>query len=171
MAPNVLEEWQMTGFDTDPTVVTIKNRAKASGLNLDLYIDHITNTWKQTPMGFGFVCKDGAYRDLLTALIVNKHFGCDNMIGGSQHKGVSYREDSRPDSLHIVLSKRPDANMANANCSIHLDSVSVVLGVDSKTGMVKYDMGKILQHVTTDLAHMPLMIVPGGDGIKFGIRF
>ena len=93
------------------------------------------------------------------------------MIGGSQHQGASFRENSHPDSLHIILSRRPDPKMSNATCSIHLDSVSVVLEIDQKTGMVKYDMGKVLQHLTSDLLHTPLVIVPGTDGIKFGIRF
>ena len=126
-------------------------------------------------MGFGFICRDGnqttPYTGLMNALIVNRRFGMDSMIGGSQHQGVSFREDNQPDSLHIVLCKRADPKMENANCSIHLDRVSVVRGIDPKTGVVTYDMGKILQHLTSDLAHTPMIVVPGGDGIKFGIRF
>lgn len=44
------------------------------------------------------------------------------MIGGSQHKGVSFRECDQADSLHIVLVN-PGAS--KEKCGVHLDSVSV----------------------------------------------
>jgi hypothetical protein len=161
----------MGAFDSDKTVLAIKNRAKAAGLDLDQYIDKITNTWSVTPMGFGFVLKAGGFQKILTALVANKSFGADSMIGGSQHQGVAYREDNRPDSLHIVVSQRPDPKMQGATCSIHLDSVSVVSGIDQTTGQVQYDLGKVFQHVTSDLKHMPMVLVPGDEGVRFGFRF
>ena len=91
------------------------------------------------------------------------------MLGSSQHLGASYREVNQFDSLHIVLSSRQNPG---GSCSVHLDSVSPVVGRDDKTGHIIYDPGKVLQHLTTDLLHTPLIIVPGSEqGIVFGIRF
>jgi hypothetical protein len=168
----------MAQFDNAHTVVLIKNRMKRQGIDLDRYIGRITSRWDTTPCGFGFTCKDRAtYMALMQGLIDNPNFGSDSMIGGSQHKGASFREVSQPDSLHIILSSRPDPSMSKpsdpvrATCSVHLDSVSVVAGRDPKTRQVIYDPGKVLQHLATDLKHTPL-IMPGGErGIVFGFRF
>jgi hypothetical protein len=159
--------------ENDRTVALIKNRMKGLGIDLDKYIGEIGDKWSDTPSGFSFTCKDkAAYIALMTAVVQNLRFGTDNMVGGSQHQGVSFREVNQPDSLHIVLSTRPDPkDPVKATCSIHLDSVSVVLGRDSTTGQVNYDVGKVFQHLATDLKHTPL-IVPGGEqGIVFGFRF
>lgn len=77
----------------------IKNRMKSLGIDLDRYIGQITNTWAQTPSGFGFTCKDKAsYQALMNALVQNLHFGSDSMLGGSQHVGASFREINQVDS-------------------------------------------------------------------------
>jgi hypothetical protein len=157
-------------FDKDRTVVSIKNRMKRLGIDLDRYIGRITNTWASTPAGFGFTCTDKkAYLALMAALVQNRHFGSDSMVGGSQHTGASFRECGQADSLHVVLSTRPDK--AGATCSIHLDSVSVATGVDPKTLQVIYDPGKVLQHLATDLLHTPLIMPSSKGGIVFGFRF
>jgi hypothetical protein len=160
----------MGQFDSDRTVVSIKNRMKNLGMDMDRYIGQITNKWDSIPSGFGFTCKDNkAYADLMGALVQNANFGADSMIGGSQHRGASFREVGQPDSLHVILSTRPDPS--GATCSIHRDSVSVVTGIDPKTGQVIYDPGKVLQHVATDLLHTPLIMPSSRDGIVFGFRF
>jgi hypothetical protein len=160
----------MGQFDDSHTVVSIKNRLKRLGVNLDRYIGQITNKWDSTPAGFGFACKDQlAYTALMNALVLNTNFGTDNMIGGSQHHGVSFREVNQVDSLHIVLSTRPDS--MGATCSIHLDSVSVAADRDPKTGQVIYDTSQVLQHLATDLLHTPLIVPSGEHGIVFGFRF
>jgi hypothetical protein len=160
----------MAQFDNERTVVSIKNRMKGLGIDLDRYVGQITNKWDSTPAGFGFTCKDkNAYTALMGALIQNIHFGSDSMIGGSQHQGVSFREVNQFNSLHIILSTR--SNRVGATCSIHLDSVSVVTGMDSKTGQVIYDNGKVLQHLATDLLHTPLIMPSSEAGIVFGFRF
>jgi hypothetical protein len=168
----------MGQFDKDRTVVRIKNRIKTLGIDLDRYIGEVTNKWDDTPSGFGFTCKDNAnYRALMDALVQSSSFGSDSMLGSSQHLGASFREINQPDSLHIVLSTRPDPSMSKpsdpvrATCSIHLDSVSPVAGRDSKTGQVVYDPGKVLQHLATDLKHTPLIVPSGEGGIVFGFRF
>lgn len=168
----------MGQFDNVRTVISIKNRMKKLGVDLDRYIGQITNKWDTTPRGFGFTCKDkNAYTALMGALIQNLHFGSDNMIGGSQHHGASFREVSEPDSLHIILSTRPDPSMSKpsdrlrATCSIHLDSVSVITGRDPTTKQVIYDPGKVLQHLATDLLHTPLIMPSSKGGIVFGFRF
>lgn len=163
----------MGQYDKDRTVVLIKNRIKGQGIDLDRYIGQIGRPWQDTPCGFPFTCKDKAtYAALMNALILSPNFGSDSMIGGSQHKGVSFREVSQPDSLHIILSSRPDPNDSiKATCSIHLDSVSVVAGKDPKTRQVNYDLGKVLQHLATDLKHTPLIMPSSDKGIVFGFRF
>lgn len=155
----------MGQFDNSRTVISIKNRMKGLGINLDQYIGQVTNQWDGTPMGFDFTCKNTpTYTDLMKALVSNTNFGADNMIGGSQHQGASFREVGSPASLHIILSnKRP--------CTIHLDSVSVARSRNSDTGQVDYDQGLVLQHLATDLLHTPLIVPSAGGGIVFGFRF
>jgi hypothetical protein len=160
----------MAGLDDASTVKGIKQRMMTRGVDLDLYIGRVTNSWDSTPHGFGFTCKDQQrYEELMAALVNSMHFGTDTGIGASQHKGASFREISTSDSAHIVLSRRPDAK-SGATCSIHVDSVSPVAGRDEYRKVI-YDCGKALQHVFTDLLHTPL-IVPGSEqGLVFGIRF
>ena len=160
----------MGQFDQDRTVVSIKGRMKRLGIDLDRYIGQITNKWDSTPAGFGFTCSDKkAYLALMDALVQSLRFGSDSMVGGSQHTGAPFREFGQPDSLHIILSTRPDP--AGATCSIHLDSVSVATGIDPKTRQVIYDPGKVLQHLATDLLHTPLIMPSSEGGIVFGFRF
>jgi hypothetical protein len=45
------------------------------------------------------------------------------------------------------------------------------LGRDPKTGLVNYDLGKVLQHLATDLKHTPLIVPSDEQGIVFGFRF
>jgi hypothetical protein len=167
----------MGKFDNDRVVVLIKNRMKLLGVDLDQYIGVITNTWSETPQGFGFTCKDkDNYTALMTALVQNRNFGADSMIGGSQHHGASFREVNKYDSLHIVISTRPDpsskpSDPVRPTCSVHLDSVSPVAGRDDKTGQIVYDPGKVLQHLATDLKHTPLIMPSSEGGIVFGFRF
>jgi hypothetical protein len=169
----------MANFDQDPTVILIKNRMRRLGIDMDQYIGVITNTWSSTPCGFGFNCIDKArYISLMDALVQNSNIGSDNMIGGSQHEGVSFRECGQVDSLHIILSNRPDplippkpGEPVKPKCSIHLDSVSVVTGIDPQTKQVVYDTGKVLQHIATDLLHTPLIMPSSDRGIVFGFRF
>ena len=167
----------MGQFDNDRTVILIKNRMKALGVNLDRYIGHITNTWAQTPIGFAFTCKDkSACSTLMNTLVQNLQFGSDTMLGSSQHQGASFREVNQFDSLHIVLVSRPEPSKSNASefvagpCSIHLDSVSPVAGRDS-AGRIIYDHGKVLQHIATDLWRTPLIVPSSENGIVFGFRF
>jgi hypothetical protein len=168
----------MASFDNDPTVLSIKERMKQLGIDLGKYIGQITNKWDSTPKGFGFTCRDReAYNALMTALVLSSKFGSDSMLGSSQHHGASFREVNTSDSLHIVISTRPDPSSAmppgavRPTCSIHLDSVSVVTGIDPKTGQVIYDPGKVLQHLATDLAHTPLIVPSSERGFVLGFRF
>jgi hypothetical protein len=156
----------------------IKNRMKQRGVDLDRYIGQVINPWDSTPPGFGFTCRDrAAYLALMQALVQSPNFGSDSMIGGSQHYGASFREVSQPDSLHIILSSRPDPTLSKpsdpvrATCSIHLDSVSPVAGRDPATKQIIYDTGKVLQHLATDLKRTPLIMPSREGGIVFGFRF
>jgi len=155
----------MGKFDNERTVISIKNRIKGLGINLDQYIGEVTGKWDSVPMGFDFTCKNpAAYTALMKAVTLNTNFGIDNMIGGSQHQGASFREVGAPDSLHIVLSAR-------GPCTIHLDSVSVAKGRNPETGQVDYNLGQVLQHLATDLKHTPLIVPSAERGIVFGFRF
>jgi hypothetical protein len=167
----------MASFENDKTVLLIKQRMRQGGIDLDKYIGQITNSWDSVPRGFGFTCKNSAaYNALMQGLVQSRSFGYDSMIGGSQHHGASFREASQPDSLHIILSTRPDPSLSKpgdrlrATCSVHLDSVSVVTAID-ENGMVIYDQGKVLQHIATDLLHTPLIVPSTAGGIVFGFRF
>jgi len=172
----------MGNFSSDPTVFMINNRLKQLGIDLAKYLGTITNTWPSTPPGFGFICADQlgdktlppekqqAYMKLMDAIVQNQNFGSDNMLAGSQHRGASFRECGKPDSLHVILSKTPDPQSKNT-CSVHLDSVSFAVSVDPKTRMVQYDYGKALQHIATDLLHTPLIVPSSEKGLVFGFRF
>jgi hypothetical protein len=177
----------MAQFDDKRSVSFIKSRMKGLGIDLDQYITKvvgvtkvsgITNVFDDPQVGFGFKPNDlNAYTALMLA-ITNSYprFLRDNMVGGSQHHGASFRENSQPDSLHIILSRSPDPSMCRMcqvrpTCSIHLDFVSPVAGWDANTGRIKYDLGKLLQHLATDLKHTPLIVPSGQEGIVFGFRF
>jgi len=138
------------------------------GLNLDPFIDKVTNTWADPPMGFGFFCKD--CKGLMWALVLNQNFGSDSGIGGSQHKGVSFREISKPASVHISIYEK-QVGTSGDNCSIHLDTYSPVAGVDPKSRTVQYDYGRVLQHLATDLYRTPLIVPSSEAGLVFGLRF
>lgn len=159
----------MGQFDKDPTVVRIKLRMKLLGIDLDKYLGTITNTWASTPPGFHFYCADGtAWNGLLAALVQSSSFGTDTMIGGSQHKGVSFRECGQSDSLHVVLVSPVHSK---EKCGVHLDSVSVAESIDPKSGMINYDLGKVPQHLASDLWNLPLIMPSPEKGLVFGFRF
>ena len=167
----------MGPFDNDHAVILIKNRMRNLGIDLDRYIGEITNTWSETPCGFKFTLKDStSFPALLHAIVQTRNFGTDSMVGGSQHHGVSFREVNRFDSLHLILSTRPDPDSSPSmrvrpTCGIHLDSVSPVAGIDPTTGQLIYDYGKVLQHLATDLKHTPLIVPSSDRGLVFGFRF
>jgi len=50
----------MGKFDNERTVISIKNRIKGLGINLDQYIGEVTGKWDSVPMGFDFTCKNPA---------------------------------------------------------------------------------------------------------------
>jgi hypothetical protein len=148
----------------------IKARMRSRGVDLDQYLERVTNSWESTPRGFGFTCKDDAqWHALLKALTTSSNFGVDTGLGASQHPGVSFREISKPDSAHITMTSRPDSK-TGATCSIHVDSVSPVLGRDPG-GKAIYDCGTALQHVFTDLLHTPLIVPSSDNGLVLGFRF
>jgi len=152
------------------TVKGIKARMRSRGIDLDQYIERVTNSWDSTPCGFGFTCTDKAHwHSLLDALTRSSNFGVDTGLGASQHPGVSFREVSTPDSAHITMTIRPDPK-TGATCSIHVDSVSVVRGRD-QGGKALYDCGRALQHVFSDLLHAPVIVPSSDQGLVFGVRF
>jgi hypothetical protein len=179
----------MAQFDDSRTAIFIKSRMRGLGIDLDQYITKvvggtkvsgITNVFDDPPAGFGFNPYDlNAYMALMSAITnaPNHPFLPDNMVGGSQHHGASFRENSQPDGLHIILSRYPDPSMCSKcrvrpTCSIHLDNVSPVAGRDANTGRIIYDLGKLLPHLVIDLKRTPLAIVPSGQGgIVYGFRF
>jgi hypothetical protein len=142
------------------------------GISIDAYVQKYTNYW-EPPYGFGFrfISKSGYERTLLRDLSFNARFGVDGSIGGSRHPGVSFREVNQPDSLHVIVSKHPIDRQSGANCEVHLDSVSPVLGREGD-GSLRYDFGRVLQHIVTDQYHLNDVIVPSKDaGFAFGLRF
>lgn len=159
----------MGQYDKTPTVVRIKDRLKRLSIDLDKYLGEITNYWDSTPPGFHFYCADAkAWQNLLAAMVQSTSFGTDTMVGGSQHKGVSFRECGQSDSLHVVLV---NPGVSKEKCGVHLDTVSVALSRDPKTGLVNYDLGKVPQHLATDLWNLPLIMPSPEKGLVFGFRF
>jgi hypothetical protein len=168
----------MANFETDLTVVAIYERMYRYGIDLSQFWTEITNTWHETPAGFRFALPIAKYFGLMGKIIENNRFGRDCLLGESQHLGVSFREDHQPDSLHVVMAKRFLFKEEYVHqytdwpgCIIHVDSVSVVRGVNKSTRRVQYDEGKLLQHLATDLKHTPLIAPGGRAGLVFGWRF
>jgi hypothetical protein len=153
----------MGNQDNASKVIAIKQRMKAChGIDLDKYIGSVINVWSA---GFRSYWKGVKGLDEFSVEIgLNKNFCSDSSIGGSKHPGLSsFREVTRLDSLHIIVSKK--------YLEMHVDSVSVAAGRDPKSGKCEYDYGAVLDHLTRDLKHWPLIVPSSERGLVIGIRF
>src|SRR3990172_5617284 len=153
------------GHESAATVENIKYRMKTLGIDMDAYIGSITDHWDSTPQGFKFTCKDR--KGLMMALIQNAQFAADTSLGGKMHQGVSWREVSKSNSLHIIVRKGHATKGQSAvdTGTIHLDSVSVVAGRNPQTRGCLYDYGAVLQHVATDLKHARFIVPTSAGGL------
>ena len=143
-------------------VISLKQRMKTGhGLDVDSYTAGVINSWTA---GFRAHWKDEKSHDSFILAILSKTGFCvDTAAGGSQHKGMSLREVSALDSLHVIVSK--------AFLEIHSDSVSVVASRNPKTCRCEYAYGKVLDHLVTDLKHWPLIVPSSEKGLVIGVRF
>jgi hypothetical protein len=149
--------------DEQPSIVlSLTYHMRTLGIDLSKYMDP-SGVLLTMPNGFRFRCRNKEATDAFhMALIISHKFGADSALGGSQHPGVSWRENSRPTSLHVIISKE--------YCELHTDSVSPVKGVD-ESGQCIYDYGMVLDHLVTDLKHWPLVVPSSERGLTIGIRF
>lgn len=144
-------------------VISLKQHMMTShGLDVDLYTKGLVGYPWAT--GFRAKWKDSQSCEAFTlAILTKKGFCLDTPIGGSQHKGMSLREVSALDSLHVIITK--------AFLEIHSDTVSVAASRHPKTGRCEYAYGKVLDHLVTDLKHWPLIVPSSEKGLVIGIRF
>ncbi len=144
-------------------IITLKQRMKTGhGLDIDLYTKGLVGYPWAT--GFRSGWKDDKSHDSFTLAILSKKGFCvDTAIGGSQHKGMSLREVSTLDSLHVIITK--------AFLEIHADTISVAASRNSKTRRCEYAYGKVLDHLVNDLKHWPLIVPSSEKGLVIGVRF
>jgi hypothetical protein len=131
-----------------PVVQTIRNRVESSAnIKLTNYGLCVTLLWRSTPMGFKFTCSQTD--TLARALRFSPRFALATAFFDVRPDAVIFREVSQPDSLHFRLPKDPAAE-----CSVHLDSVSIVEGRDA-AGQVIYasDLEVLERHLRIDKQH------------------
>jgi hypothetical protein len=163
----------MSNLEKTSEVIKIKNYLFKLGLIIDPDIDRITEIEKK-PVGFKFVC--GNISLLIRKLTLNRHFGVDNKsetfgkLASKLSCGLSFRQKDSSDSIHFNISKSA-CGKDEANCSVHLDTVSMVAGTDA-IGNNNYIVGNIFKHLAIDQYRLTKVIVPSGeDGFVIGYRF
>jgi hypothetical protein len=171
----------MSNFDNETEVKIVKQRMAQLGVPLETHIEKITRIFrKPKPIGFGFVCKNPDA--LYMALDFNAKFGIDNppniklpgnvvgRIASHFTRGISFREISDTDSLHLSVSKKIALSTLD-NCEIHLDTVSISSGLE-KDGTIIYNLVNLPQHLVTDLLEIPNLIAHNeGEFFNIGWRF
>lgn len=171
----------MSNFENELEVKNVKQRIASLGISLEPFIKKITHVYKRPkPIGFRFVCDmpDSLFLELKS----NHNFGIDNPpnqvlpanwvghIAGSQSRGISIREISDSDSLHLNISKKLSGPTMD-NCEIHLDTISISHGL-ADDGTVIYNMENLPQHLVTDLLEIPNLIAhTDGEFFNVGWRF
>ncbi len=163
----------MSDFEKAPEVIKITNYLFRLRLFIQPDIDRITGILKK-PDGFEFVCKNT--EALIRKVTLNRNFGADNKsevfghMSSSLSCGLSFRQTDSSDSIHFNISKSA-CGKGDANCSVHLDTVSMLSGTDAN-GNNNYVAGNILRHLAIDQYHWTHIIVPSGeDGFVIGYRF
>jgi hypothetical protein len=126
----------------------IINRLKGRFINLEQYgIRVIGQPFKGVyPSGFNFTCV--LVGNLVDALKKNKKFGISQKIEPKHGYDIAFREYSKPDSLHIELSLG-----WHQKCTIHLDKVSIVRGINDRGYVMYENLNILMQHAATDLLH------------------
>ena len=140
---------------------TLKMLLKRSGVDISKYIDEKSVTqWASVPAGFLFRERSpGDVGRIASLLASSPDFGrvtlqLDRLAkgpDGKRHFGdFAFREVGRPDSLHIILYNNPKQPSI-----IHLDTHSVAVARDSRTGEVIYsdDFADLAAHIHHDLLH------------------
>jgi len=140
---------------------TLKLLLIRSGVDISKYIDERSVTqWASVPAGFLFREKaPGDIGRIASLLASSPDFGqvtlqLDRLAkgpDGRRHFGdFAFREVGRPDSLHVILYNNPKQPSI-----IHLDTHSVAVAKDSRTGEVIYsdDFADLAAHIHHDLRH------------------
>ena len=134
----------------------IKLRLLTRGIDLDQYMDKAVDSWNGTPKGFKFTFKPYAYVQFYRDLMSSPLFATDTKLGQKFQTGLSFREVSDRDSLHIIIQYDvPNASFKQKvfYANIHLDTIGVCKSKDAKSGTCDYDYYKLSAHVMKDLWH------------------
>ena len=133
-------------FERDTVVSRINERLEQfAHIKIQNFVSSIIGRpWKVIPIGFKFFCKDAD--GLARALHFSPRFALATARFDQVVNGIVFREVSRPNSLHFTLYADP-----KAECVVHLDSVSIVVGRDP-LGHAMYvtDISVLLRHLAVD---------------------
>jgi len=126
----------------------IKHRMAVLGIGMDTYIETaIIDSWESNPPGFKFRCRD--FNGFVRALYYNQNFARATALFDQIPDGIAYREVQKTDSLHVILRRAH-----NAECNIHIDSISIVEGRDSQGQAIYVEvMAVLFHHLLKDKAH------------------
>ena len=118
----------MGQFDNVSYIVEIKKRMKRLGINLDLFIDEITNHWSD-PRGFNFLAGYAKTQNLEMQLLLNKRFAIDHPLSKRIRGSRAYREVSQTDGIHLTMAPGKPYNeyprSVKWHLNIHIDSISM----------------------------------------------
>jgi hypothetical protein len=140
----------LSSLSSQTPVLEILNRLRKYNIQLNNYVSDVDgDPWKDVPIGFHFFCH--SVSDFKRDLRNNPGFGIAWWRTDLVKDAEVFREVSKDGSLHIILS-----NLPGDRCNIHLDSISIVAGVDIPSKKIIYsrNMSTILKHVGTDLLHV-----------------
>lgn len=157
---------------------------KTLGVHLEKYFDkqhktHFGNgiiaSWNSTPKGFKFICL--RMSDLVMELLRTQKFGLDLGIGFGVQRimdkraSVSVRQNSRPSGFHLVGYKGgwfdKQKKRSFDYCNLHWDTVSPVSRINPQSKAVEYEPNETLQHILTDLLHIPVSLKDRAFVIRF----
>ena len=157
---------------TYPSVVEAHSyRLQTMGIDLKAHISNVFAHWGSTPRGFKFTCKD--WRGFMKAIAFHPCFGADTGLGQRFQLGASFREVGKEDGLHLIFFKNRMVTELKTRAdyvNIHLDTVSVATARDAD-GAAIYEYSTVLQHVITDLKHLPFIVPDKKRGPMVGFRF
>jgi hypothetical protein len=105
-------------------------------------IQRVIDFWPRPVRGVRFTLSNP--KRLMSHLILSHRFCRDTHLGGSQHKGVTWRQvvKAGTEGLHIEITSK--------SSNAHLDTISPVLG-RAPNGECRYSMRHILPHISREL--------------------
>lgn len=145
-------------YSKSQPVVELSNRLKMLGVDLAGYLFDVTDFWNCSPKGFKFVCIDDKRTRELCKLfdLAYPKLVKDSFLSSMFQDGVSWREVSRQDSLHVIwLQGKPNESFNNpvvaSYFNIHLDTVAICRANDKQR--CELDWFNVPKHIWKDLWH------------------